>query len=99
MTKNPKKEAYYSHKHHAKERGIPFLFTLKEWTAWWEKELGPDWFQKRGCKAGEYVMARLGDEGPYAPDNVKCILHTSNSSERKRRGCLMEAPDGSWKWL
>jgi hypothetical protein len=41
---------------------------------------------KRGCKADKYVMARQGDDGPYASWNVKCITLSENSSEQKYKG-------------
>lgn len=68
-----------------KKRGIKFQFTYEEWVAWWEKHLGPDWFEKRGPQFNKYVMARYGDKGPYAPWNVKCILAGENIDERLSR--------------
>jgi hypothetical protein len=66
------------HKRSAKERHIGFKFTYEEWVAWWETNLGPDWINKRGCKRGQYVMARKGDKGPYAPWNVECVTCSEN---------------------
>lgn len=34
-------------------------------------------------------MARLGDKGPYASWNVKCILSQDNALERKDTGSLL----------
>ncbi len=65
----------------AKRRNVPFLFSYEEWVAWWVSSLGPDWQQKRGCKKGQYCMARIGDRGAYEPSNVKCILHGENVSD------------------
>ena len=64
-----------------KQRGIEFNFTYEEWVAWWIKHLGPNWFEKRGNCAGQYVMARKGDEGPYSVENVRCITCEQNSKE------------------
>jgi len=63
----------------AAQRRIPFLFTFEEWVAWWVVQLGPNWQNKRGRKAGQHVMARKGDKGPYAPWNVECITCEANS--------------------
>lgn len=78
--------AYNSHKGHSKIRKIPFNFTKTEWILWWETNLGFDWHQLRGTKRGQYVMARIGDTGPYAEWNVKCILNTENTKECKTSG-------------
>ena len=62
----------------AKTRGIEFLFSFDEWIEWWEQNLGSDWFERRGRRRNQYVMARKGDEGPYQLDNVECILSGQN---------------------
>src|ERR1700743_3822258 len=77
--------AFSDHKHNARVRGIAFDFTLDEWVAWWEGQLGPDWSKMRGCKKHQYVMARYYDDGPYAAHNVKCLTVTENHLERNRR--------------
>ncbi len=46
------KDAFWLQKHKSKKRGIEFLFTFEEWVNWWETQLGPDWFKKRGRKKG-----------------------------------------------
>src|SRR5215831_5269660 len=66
----------------ARGRGIPFLFTYKQWLRWWEANLGPDWFDKRGAKHGQYVMARYGDVGPYHPTNVYCDFSHANCAHK-----------------
>ena len=84
-------KAYLLHKSGAQsQRGIKFDFTFDEWVAWWEENLGPDWFQRRGRGTGKYVMARYGDSGPYAGWNVKCITHSQNSKEQPKRAVLTE---------
>jgi hypothetical protein len=72
------KRAYRSQARKAKQRGIEFELTLDEWLDWWEQQLGKDWFEKRGCRKGQYVMARPGDEGPYALGNIECVLAEEN---------------------
>ena len=72
------KEAYGKQMASAKKRGIEFELTLSEWVDWWEKQLGKDWFEKRGCRKGQYVMARPGDTGPYRLGNIECVLAEEN---------------------
>jgi hypothetical protein len=74
--KNPKRVAYRQHKGHAKARGIDFLLTFEEWCDWW----GDD-FCNRGCTKGKLVMARHGDQGPYALWNIKKVTHSENARE------------------
>lgn len=85
MRKTLAHQKYYDHKKHAKDRGVQFLFSFDEWVEWWHRNLGDDWLKKRGNRKGKYVMARYGDEGPYAFYNVKCILHASNAREALKR--------------
>jgi hypothetical protein len=75
------KRKYGEHKANAARRGILFTFSYDEWVAWWVAALGPDWLARRGCSKGKYCMARRGDAGPYAPENVLCILHGENVSD------------------
>lgn len=75
------RRAYDSQRYKAGQRGIKMSFTLEEWVEWWETQLGPNWFSKRGCTKGKYVMARNHDRGAYERTNVKCILASENVSE------------------
>jgi hypothetical protein len=77
---------FHRHKDSAKQRGIRFLFTFAEWEAWWIENLGADWLKKRGPRSGQYVMARKGDKGPYAPWNVECITSNKNHSDTAKNG-------------
>lgn len=84
-TDHKERQAFLMHRWVAtKRRKIEFLFTYDEWIAWWEKNLGPNWFALRGTASESYVMARYGDKGPYAPWNVKCITMAENSNEALR---------------
>ena|SRR5215831_3575742 len=90
------KQAFETHKIRAKQRGIPFKFTFKEWCRWWELHLGPDWFNKRGRKTGQYVMARYKDKGAYEWDNVRCVVgrvnhHESHAGSKNPAAKLTEA--------
>ena len=65
----------------ARKRGIEMHFTFEEWCAWWENQLGPDWFKLRGRRKGQYCMARYKDNGPYAAHNVRCKTVEYNHAE------------------
>lgn len=80
------KYLYGTHKESSRRRGIKFQFTYEEWVAWWVKNLGPRWMKLRGHRSGQYVMARNGDSGPYAPHNVKCITANQNHSDTAKNG-------------
>lgn len=79
------RRAYQFQLNVARQRGIPWELTYGTWCAWWEQQLGVNWHQMRGRKAGQYVMARYNDIGPYSVENVKCILHTDNTKEAAPR--------------
>ena len=74
------KGKFHQHKQNARRRGVPFLLTFEEWvTVWFES----GHFDERGNKtASGYVMARFGDEGPYALGNVEIVPHRVNVAER-----------------
>jgi hypothetical protein len=78
-TNNPDKRAFYKQRWHAKRRGIPFLLTLEEWVMLW-KDSGK--WELRGRSKGQYVMARVGDQGPYAVGNVYICTTSENISDR-----------------
>lgn len=80
------KIAFSSHKWRAKDRGIEFCFTFKEWVLWWKQNLGPDWHRLRGNKWNSFVMARKSDRGPYCLDNVECITNRQNNLDQARNG-------------
>jgi hypothetical protein len=78
------REAYHKQKRDAlnrKDRNgdpIEWHFTFDEWLDIWMKS--GKWSQ-RGCRRGQYCMARFGDVGPYAPWNVEIKLHSENARE------------------
>lgn len=59
----------------AAQRGIEFLLTFEQWYRIWEKS---GHINERGCHRGQYNMARFGDTGAYAIDNVAIIRHEQN---------------------
>lgn len=84
--------AFRTQKAHARTREIPFKFTFSEWLIWWEKHLGPDWFQKRGRKKNQFCMARKYDSGAYETSNVMCILNSCNARDRAETGSAASGP-------
>jgi hypothetical protein len=57
---------------------IQFNLTFEEWLSIW---LESGQIENRGVKAGQYIMSRHGDLGPYEVGNVAIKLHSQNSSE------------------
>lgn len=85
------RQAFRAHRQNAKRRGIPFLFELADWWAWWQ--LDGRW-ERRGMGGDALVMARPGDTGPYSPENVVCLTHAQNQAEinpAKRSAGLLAA--------
>ena len=68
---------YIDQKRNAAQRGIPFELTFEEWLKIWADS---GHFHERGRNAGQYVMGRIGDRGPYAVDNVLILQHEVNDS-------------------
>ncbi len=71
-------EAYRNQVQAACVRNIPFEFPFLAWVAWWKTE---DRWVSRGRGIGKLVMARIGDVGPYHPDNVYVATHSQNISD------------------
>lgn len=86
-------KAYHQQKGNARRRGISFEITFNGWCSWWFKELGKDWMKLRGCRRGQYVMARFNDQGSYVLDNVKCIRAEDNHVEYNKR----RKPPHGWR--
>ena len=73
LQRSLERAAFYTHKWHAKKRGIPFEFTYAQWLAWWELELGKRGPRaRRGSRRLNYGMCRFLDRGAYSPGNVYC---------------------------
>ena len=83
---DPIKKAFREQRNNAKRRGVNWLITFDQWIKWWEKQLGPNWFEKRGKNSGQYVMARKRDKGAYSLGNVECITVTKNGRDQWRNG-------------
>src|SRR5215471_5027663 len=87
---------YIRQRSRAKARGIVFLLTFEEWWTIWQES--GKWDQ-RGKTKGAYVMARFGDQGPYAADNIRICTVAENGADRRgihhgpfRRDFLPAAP-------
>lgn len=72
------RKAFSMQKIKAKHRGIEFLMTFEEWYKIW---LDSGHISERGNKKGQYVMARFGDQGPYAVGNVRIVPVAINQNE------------------
>lgn len=68
---------YREQKSKARGRGIEFNLTFKEWWDIWQQS---GHWNERGRGQG-YCMARVGDTGPYAVDNVEIKTIGENFSE------------------
>lgn len=75
---DPFYKAFFDQRHNAARRRVAFKFDFWTWKEWWQAT--GKWDQ-RGKGTGKYVMARIGDVGPYAPWNVKCITYEANLVE------------------
>lgn len=64
---------------HAGVREIEWDLSFEDWLAWW---MDSGHLHERGSKPDEYCMARHGDTGPYALDNIKCITNRENHKEK-----------------
>lgn len=63
------------HRWNAKVRGIDFSLSFGEWIGVW---IASGKILRRGCRRGQYVMARHHDRGAYALGNVSIVLATEN---------------------
>ena len=100
--KNPLRKAYSRQRVNAKLRGIEWQFTFEQWLEFWQSS---GHLHKRGRGRRQFVMARYGDVGPYAPGNVRIVTAPANHKEmnaiRKRAKAAAEAHraqfDGLWR--
>lgn len=82
---------YVQQKRNARYRKIDWGFTLLTWWKLWGSD--GHWL-KRGTRKSQYVMARFGDSGPYAPENVYLATTTDNRHESYR----LRRMNGKWKY-
>jgi DNA-binding CsgD family transcriptional regulator len=69
---------YIQHKKAAFDKATEWQFTLETWWRIWQ---GSGKWPLRGRGRDRYCMARIGDTGPYSPDNVHIITNAENSAE------------------
>ncbi|QWG13643.1 hypothetical protein KMZ29_02580 [Bradyrhizobium sediminis] len=75
------REDFNLHRWNARVRGIEFTLSFGEWLGIW---IASRKLLRRGCRRGQYVMARIGDRGAYAVGNVNIVLATENIAEARR---------------
>lgn len=72
--------AYRRQRENAQKRGVEWKLTLAEW---WQVWVTSGYWRERGRLGHQYCMARNGDVGPYAIDNVRIITNIENIREAK----------------
>lgn len=72
--------AYNRQKARAKDRNIEWFFTFDEWLFVCESSGKAN---LRGKGRGKYVMARIGDVGPYCKENIEIILYEQNCADAR----------------
>lgn len=88
-TLNAPKDRYPEQRRGAIRRGVEWHFTFESWWDVWQKS--GKW-EQRGCRLGQYVMARSGDCGPYSVENVRIITCSENNREAHTNGCSPPPP-------
>jgi hypothetical protein len=64
-------QAFRAQRNNARQRGIPFHFTLLAWHSWWRRELKRiGEHASRGRRRGQFMMYRVMDAGAYEVGNV-----------------------------
>jgi hypothetical protein len=89
MPRNLLYDKFMGHKYNAEGNGVRFELTFDEWLQIWTDS---GFLDQRG--QGKYVMARLGDKGPYAVGNVKIIT----AAENVREAWLNKTPEEVQHW-
>lgn len=75
------KQKYNMQRISSEKRGIQWKLTFDQWYKWWQDS--GKW-ELRGCKKGQYVMARYQDSGCYELDNIFCCSVEQNNSDRHK---------------
>lgn len=78
LTKSSQRNAYYTHKSHAKRRGIEFLLTFEQWLDIWGNKI-----EQRGVRSWQLGMCRINDSGPYAVGNMYLGTPARNGASRR----------------
>lgn len=69
---------YKRQKKSAEHRGIYWEFTFESWFRKWQDS---EKWKERGTHRGGYVMTRIGDTGPYSPENTIIKTGQQNNQE------------------
>lgn len=72
---------YSQQRKNARDRGIEWHFTLGSWWRCWQDS--GKW-SLRGRAADKFVMARIGDAGPYSPANIYFTTLAGNTGDYQR---------------
>jgi hypothetical protein len=75
------REDFNTHRWNAKMRSVDFTLSFGEWLGIW---IASGKVLRRGCRRGQYCMARHHDRGAYALGNVTIILASENNAEARR---------------
>lgn len=75
------REDFHIHRWNAKMRSVDFSLSFGEWLGIW---IASGKILRRGCRRGQYVMARHNDRGAYALNNVSIVLASENTAEAHR---------------
>ena len=81
FSKDPLVIRFGEQKRVAKYRGIGWELEYWEWLQIWQDS---GHLHDRGTKKGQWVMARNGDKGPYAANNVRIVLAETNNREARK---------------
>jgi NUMOD3 motif len=73
------RKRYVTDRYDAIRGGKGFELTFEEWFRIWTNS---GHFNERGCRKGQYVMARTKDLGPYALGNVRICTVEENRAEQ-----------------
>lgn len=78
MERNPLSYLFQRLKYHAKERGVPFSFTIESFQEWLKSN--PEYLSKRGRTKRKLHIDRIDREDPrgYHPENVQLLTCTEN---------------------
>ncbi len=87
------KGRFVTQKASATRRGIPWELSFEDWWKIWEKS--GKW-EMRGNRAGQFCMARIGDEGCYSKDNIEIKLLEANSREIKKNKKTKKLKEEYW---
>lgn len=78
MRKRSLRRLYSDQKRHARARNIAWELTFDEWLSIWQAS---GKLAERGAGKDQFVMARMGDVGPYSVENVYICTASQNHKD------------------